>query len=364
MALRSGWDRWLPGICPWRLPRSYYGARPNWSYILVSYLPIFLALPALTASPRLRYAGFGFLIACAGGLQTYLSIGVFDQPMLFELAESEYVGEETGNLTVPDPEVIYSLQASLMVDQIDALMEQTPGQVDLYALVGAGDPIQRVFQREVTAMREQLEDRFDAKGQVLRLGAQYDNPTRWPLLNRTNLSEGLMALADKMDPEEDIALVFLTSHGSPNRISTAFSGLTYNDLIAPEMATSLGASGIQNVIIIISACYSGSFIDELNAPTRLILTASAADRNSFGCDDSNQFTDWGAAFIEKAQMQTFDFVEAAEMAAQTVAAREAELDVTQSLPQVEDGGGLDEVLNALTNRLDGQSLRQAFVPEL
>jgi len=188
--------------------------------------------------------------------------------------------------------------------------------------------------------------------------------TRWPLLNRTNLSEGLAALADKMDPEEDIAVMFLTSHGSPNRISTAFSGLTYNDLTPSETAAALDASGIQNAIIIISACYSGSFIDELKAPTRLILTASAADRNSFGCDDSNQFTDWGAAFIEKALTQTFDFVEAAEMATKTIAAREAELDVTSSLPQVEDGGGLDEVLDTLTTRLATQSRRQALAPKL
>ncbi len=331
-----------------------------WSYILLSYLPLFLALSALTAWPRLRHAGFGFLIACVGGLQTYLSIGGFDQPMLFELAESEYDDEEARNFNIPDPEVIYPLQASLMVDQIDTLAEQTPGQVDLYALVGAGYPIQTVFQREVAAMQELLEDRFDAKGQVLRLGAQYDSPTGWPLLNRTNLSEGLAALADKMDTDEDIALVFLTSHGSPNRISTAFRGLTYNDLTAPELAVALETSGIQNTVIVISACYSGSFIGELKAPNRLILTASAADRNSFGCDDSNQFTDWGAAFFGEALTQTFDFIEAAEMAAETVAAREAEQGVTPSLPKIADGGGLDEVLNALTNRLSAQHRRQAL----
>ncbi|OUS33341.1 hypothetical protein A9Q94_19835 [Rhodobacterales bacterium 56_14_T64] len=63
-------------------------------------------------------------------------------------------------------------------------------------------------------------------------------------------------------------------------------------------------------------------------------------------------------------MQTFDFIEAAEMVAKTVAARDAELDVTPSLPQIEDGGGLDGVLDALTTRLATQSQRQALTPKL
>lgn len=137
-----------------------------------------------------------------------------------------------------------------------------------------------------------------------------------------------------------------------------------NELSASEVEVALDASGIQNAIVIISACYSGSFTDELKASTQLILTASAVDRNSFGCGDSNVLTDWGAAFIDKALTQTFDFIEAAEMAAETVAARESELDVTPSLPQIEDGGGLAEVLDALTNRLAAQSQRQALAPKL
>lgn len=216
---------------------------------------------------------------------------LFDQAYLFETAYAEDESVAGRDWINPDPEVLYPLQASLLGVQIDALSSQTEGQIDIYAVLGAGSPTQQIFQREIGEMERTLNSRFEASGHVIMLGPTVQDQTARPLLNRTNFAASLKAIADKMNTSEDIALVFLTSHGSPGKLSTYFPSLTYNNLTSTEVATAFDESGLMNAIIVISACYSGSFVDELKRPTRLILTASATDRSSFGCSDENIFTD-------------------------------------------------------------------------
>jgi Peptidase C13 family len=44
------------------------------------------------------------------------------------------------------------------------------------------------------------------------------------------------------------------------------------------------------VVLILSACFSGSFLQALSSPSRVILTAAAEDRNSFGCQSQSTNT--------------------------------------------------------------------------
>jgi hypothetical protein len=46
--------------------------------------------------------------------------------------------------------------------------------------------------------------------------------------------------------------------------------------------------------VILSACYSASFADTLSCENRNLLTAAAAKRNSFGCNDQSKNT-WSIA---------------------------------------------------------------------
>jgi Peptidase C13 family len=51
----------------------------------------------------------------------------------------------------------------------------------------------------------------------------------------------------------------------------------------------------KRVILIVSACFSGSLIDSLSDSSRIILTAAAKDRSSFG----RQFNSTNTFFIEE-----------------------------------------------------------------
>jgi len=91
-----------------------------------------------------------------------------------------------------------------------------------------------------------------------------------------------------------------------------------------------------NVIIIISACYSGSLIPSLQAPRRIIITAARADRNSFGCSPSRRHTYFGEAELH-AFAESGHSLQQIEDLRDTVASMEHQKSLTSSEPQVSVG---------------------------
>ena len=318
---------------------AYFGA----IYLVVTLAPFVLATTIIMAEGWWQGALRGLLIGAGTlgvGSMAAMTFGAnpLFEPPYDETADDSYAAP-------PDPEVIYPAQEALLQSQLTVLAPQQPGQIDLYAVMGAGQPYQDVFMREIRAVDGMVQSRFDGVGRTVLLGNSEPDPLTLPLLNRTNLGTTLDAVAATMDPDQDILLLFLTSHGANDYLSTAFYGLNTYDLTAPDLAAALDATGIRNSVIIISACHAGSFIDDLAAPGRLIITAAAADRSSFGCANGNDWTDWGRAFFVDGLVGTRDFREASTIAAATVAQQEQDRGLTPSLPQTSEGAEISAVLD-------------------
>src|SRR5437763_9000530 len=86
----------------------------------------------------------------------------------------------------------------------------------------------------------------------------------------------------------------------------------------------LDRSGIKKRAVVVSSCHSGSFIPALADPNTLVITASRADRNSFGCEDRRQWTYFGDAYFNQALRQDASFRRAFDRARELIAAWEAE----------------------------------------
>jgi hypothetical protein len=91
-------------------------------------------------------------------------------------------------------------------------------------------------------------------------------------------------------------------------------------------------------VIVISACYSGGFIPELEDDHTLIITATSAERQSFGCEDRNEFTYFGEAYFRDTLPGSGNFVEAFEKAVEIVTAREKAEKFEHSNPQIHKPG--------------------------
>jgi len=243
---------------------------------------------------------------------------------------------EPGTLDAPET-TIYA-QAELLSRTLNQLAQQRPGRIDLYALAFGGDASEDVFRNEVEYVERLMPQRFDASGHTLTLLNHPDTSATRPLATTTNLERALLGLGERMDHDEDILFLYLTSHGSEeHEIYVNQPPLPLDQLTPQRLRAALDAAGIRWRVLVISACYSGGYIDALRDPGTLVITASGKDRSSFGCGADSEITWFGKAFLSQALNATVDFPQAFQQAREQIVAWEREEEIEASHPQIEIG---------------------------
>lgn len=115
-------------------------------------------------------------------------------------------------------------------------------------------------------------------------------------------------------------LLYFTSHGAP-------TAMVFGDAtpMTPDMMVHIvrRACGARPTVVIVSACYSGIFINALSAPNRMVLTAARRDRTSFGCGADETWPWFDGCIIEALPTAT-DFLALAAGAKACVARKEQE----------------------------------------
>jgi hypothetical protein len=233
-------------------------------------------------------------------------------------------------------------QRRLLDAAIAALQPGRPGTIELYLLAVGGDGTQEVFRREVEFVRRQFDERYGTKNRSLALANSRTGAL--PMASVGNIGEALTALAARMNLDEDILFLFLTSHGTPQHdLKLQQPPMALRDLPANELGRLLRTSRIRWKVIVVSACYSGGFIDALRDDSTLIITAARADRSSFGCADENDFTYFGRAFFKEALPASRTFEDAFARADALVAEweRKDQPKEPRSLPQLRSTPAID-----------------------
>lgn len=245
-------------------------------------------------------------------------------------------------------------QRALVESALAGLAPQRPGQPDLYVIGFAGDSTEDVFRNEVAYLDTLMTQRFGARGRVLTLVNHNDSLTRTPrpLATMGNLRAALGGVARKMDPEQDVLLLFMTMHGTHQHQLFVQMAPTYFDLIYPEqLRAALDDAGIRNRVLVISACYSGGFVPALKNENTLIMTAAHRNRPSFGCGADSDATYFGRAWMIEALNETTDFVAAFDTAKARIAEREDAEGFRPSRPQIEIGKKILPRLQAWQSQL-------------
>jgi hypothetical protein len=250
-----------------------------------------------------------------------------------------------------DRDAVYRAQPLLLADEIEALAPTRPGALDLYFIGFAGYAGQDVFMKEVKTVRSLFDGRFGTRDRSLLLINNRRTLGALPLASAGNLRLALDALAGKMNVDKDVLFLFMTSHGAKNWLAVSFPPFGLQDLSAGELRRMLDRAGIRWRIIVISACYSGSFIDRLKTRQTLIITAASRNRSSFGCSNENDFTYFGDAYFNQALRHGSSFVAAFDEARRIIASRERQEELTPSEPQIFVGAAMKEKLGELEGRL-------------
>ncbi|MCO7626288.1 peptidase C13 [Pseudomonas fluorescens] len=242
------------------------------------------------------------------------------------------VRDADGKLLPDTLELGLLAQGRLLDDALTAVPASTPA-VELYTLTLGGDGKQSVFLRESDYVANMLTTRFGAYGQI-RLVNHREHLADRPMATRENLRRAAQTLAERSGPE-DLIFIYLTSHGTAeHELVLDQPRMELADLPADELAAVLAPLKNRDKVIVISSCYSGGFIPALKDERTLIMTASRADRVSFGCSEEANFTYFGDALFAQALNQTDDLEQAFKLAKATVAERELADNFEASEPQI------------------------------
>jgi hypothetical protein len=114
----------------------------------------------------------------------------------------------------------------------------------------------------------------------------------------------------------------------------------------------LEESGIRWRVVVVSACYSGGFVDTLKNDETLVITASSADRQSFGCGNASDATYLAQALFADALQNTYSFEAAFGRAKGLIEQWEGEKGYTASQPQIYVGNAIRAKLAEIERRLE------------
>ncbi|HET9817577.1 MAG TPA: C13 family peptidase [Rhodanobacteraceae bacterium] len=247
----------------------------------------------------------------------------------------------------PTPEQVIYSQPELLARELGQLNPRTPGKVNLYAIVFAGDGSQDVFRNEAEYFDKLFTRRLGAKGHVIVLENNPASLATRPLATWTNLEDALDGVAAKMDPTRDILLLYFTSHGSEDHtLLVDMDPLPLDQIGAGDLPGILAEHPFNYKVVIVNACYSGGFISPLKGPNTMIITAARSDRSSFGCGEQSELTWFGHAFLVDALNKTDDFRRAFGLARAEVAQWEKRDQYEPSDPQISVGSSIAAQLAA------------------
>lgn len=257
--------------------------------------------------------------------------------------------EPVANIT---QESAFYVQPLLLNRALAQLQEGEQGQTDWYFLGIGGAAYQSVFRREVESVQSLFDNRFSTDGYSLVLINDDDTTLSQPIATRTSISKAIQTIGERMNKDEDVLFLFLTSHGSPEGVfELSHAPLQIQSLTPDWLKGQLESAGIQWRVIVVSACFSGTFIAPLESSKSLIITAAAASKTSFGCTDDADFTYFGRAFFDEALRQEHSLLQAFEAAKVTIMEREKEEGFTPSQPQLFMGQEMKQALPQLEQGL-------------
>ncbi len=292
--------------------------------------------------------------AVAGGL--LLASPIWFAPMMIAPTEPWWrqpaiMGGLDPRYPNPASEPVIAAQQDLLDEALSALEDERPGTTDLYFVGFAGSAPEDVFRKDVLAAQKVMDEHWDTEGRSVVL---INNPRTLldtPIATVTNLRAALNEIGGAINADEDVVMVYLASHGSANHtFEVSLPPLDLAQITPVALRTMLDDSGIKWRIVVVSACYSGAFVDALQDDHTVVMTASRTDRPSFGCGHQSDSTYFGEALFQQGLAKSDSVLAAFELARQRVTEREKAKGFQPSLPQLSVGSLMADKLSELERR--------------
>ncbi|MHB8535390.1 MAG: C13 family peptidase [Sulfuricaulis sp.] len=285
------------------------------------------------------------------------------QPLWYSPPSYDSMSSSAAKADSPTDEKMLYLQPRLAEQAIAALLPHKKGRANLYFIGFAPYAYEDVFMKESEVIRALMDDRFETRGRSLLLVNNNKTLRRYPLATVTNLRAALRHIGQLMNRNDDVAVIYLTSHGSEkHHLSSDYWPLKLDELDPALLKQLLDEAKIKWRVVIVSACYAGGFVEPLKGPTTLVMTAADATHTSFGCGSESNFTYFAKALFDEQLRHTYSFEEAFNRAVPIIREREKAQRDEFSNPQMAVGDAIHVKLAEIARRL--AAVHQHTVPHI
>lgn len=323
-----------------------------WMLVLVIYNLAMVWRASYIASGRLKSIAAAIMLSfiISGGLQTHY---FGDYQAFWSPAEEEDSQQDVwAEYRAMDAETLMYRQPEMLASALRTLKPQHEHRSDLFFVGFAGYATEDVFSKEVNFAKDLLDRRFGTQGHSINLINHLETRETLPLANGTNLAATLKRIGQLMNRDDDVLVLYLTSHGSEDHaLAVSFWPLQLNDITPEKLRAMLDDAGIKWRVVIVSACYSGGFVDALKSDDTLVATAAAADKTSFGCGTESEFTYFGEALFKDQLPREYSFIAALQQTRIEIDAREKRENIEASLPQLSVGDAIKTKLESLSREM-------------
>jgi hypothetical protein len=231
-------------------------------------------------------------------------------------------------------------QGALLEAETASLAPTVKGATNVYALGIAGWADQDVFVKELDGGLAVMGELLPISGRTLRLSNDRNTVDHVPLATNQNFIAAVRAVGKVMNKNDDVLLLFMTSHGEHTGFALKLPNETASELTPQFVAATLNNEGIKNRIVIVSACFSGTFVPPLANDDTIVLTAADAESTSFGCAPERDWTYFGDAFFRQSMRRDRDLQHAFENARTLISGWELMDHARPSNPQAHFGPAL------------------------
>ncbi len=305
----------------------------------------------LVLSFRILRAAYGFIrpraaiVAIALILLAPWTLATLNLDTRLWVADDTQEDQDSDDAT--EAEALLYDQPSRIAAAVERVAPNTGNKPAAFFVGFAGDGDESIFKREAVFAQTVFADHFGSADRSMELINDIDDRDSYPLATVTGLTDALKLLAERMNPDQDVLVLTLTSHGSREGIAVSNGSLPLLQLGPTELRQALDEAGIKWRVLIVSACYSGVFLEPLETDSTLIATASDAEHSSFGCADDRDLTYFGEAFFKDSIPTTPTLEEAFKKAADLIQHRETAEHLEHSNPQLYVGSAIRQKLAPL-----------------
>lgn len=249
-------------------------------------------------------------------------------------------------------EAVLAAQKYLLDHALEGFAEERGGETDLYFVGFAPWGRDDASRVGVEAAQQAMDARWGTSGRSVVLVNNPRTLVTTPFATVTHLRETLDEIGAVIDPDNDVVMLYLTAPTvRDGGLAAQQPPLSLVELGPTGLKQLLDDAGIKWRIIVVSACYSGSFVEPLADDYTLLITDAAATGATFGCDGRTPATLFADAFFTQGLAKLNSFDAAFDLARKQIAEREGAAGYTPpAQPQWSMGSEMAEKIKSLRGR--------------